>query len=65
LKRPVDVRLRSEAGLIGALKFLDGGYLGAVDGRRKIETAEHREPVHQNGAAAAQSLAAGLARRSA
>ena len=48
--------------LIGRVKSLDGGHVGAVDERRKIETAGHRAPVDQHGAAAAQSLAAGFAR---
>src|SRR6516165_4334135 len=41
---------------------LDGAHLGAVDERGQVEAAGNGRAVHQHGAAAAQSLAAALAR---
>ena len=43
-------------------QVLDGDHLGAVHERREIEAARHRAAVDQHRAAAAQALAAALAR---
>src|SRR5262245_50319318 len=61
-------RARLDKGLLHGIEHgrrietLDGGDLGAVDERREIETARNRAAVDNDGTAAAQALAAALAR---
>jgi hypothetical protein len=58
----LDERLLHRTEPIRGIEAFDGRHLGAVDEQGEIETAGHRAAVHQHGAAAAQTLAAGLAR---